>query len=69
MYGGCGGGHTWWGACVHGGGCAWQGVHGGGMHCMVDTMGYGNEWAVHILLECILVSQACVKNSGVCPIA
>ena len=45
--GGCmAGGHVWWGAC---------------MACMphlTDTMRYGdtvNEWAVRILLECILV--------------
>ena len=66
------------GACmVAPGGHAWL-LWGGA--CMVaprghawDTMRYGdtvNEQAVHILLECILVLEACVKNSvhqgGVC---
>ena len=45
-------GHAWWGVCMAGGVCgrlggAWQGM------CVVrDTV---NEWAVLILLECILV--------------
>ena len=50
MHGCSGGTHVWlvWGACMValGGGHAW------------DTMRYGdtiNEWAVRILLECILV--------------
>ena len=58
----CGGGCAWQGG-MHAGGHEWQ---GGGMHgmgaCMICTpqadtmaMAYGNERAVRILLECILV--------------
>ena len=54
------GGHVWQGG-VHGRGHALQGVHawqGAGMtgghawQILRDTV---NEWAIHILLECILV--------------
>ena len=61
------GGHAWqgvcmaWGACVAGG-CAWQGGHAWwGVHApplLANTTRYSdtiNEWAVRILLECILV--------------
>ena len=49
-------------ACVVGGVHARGACMAGGMHgrgaCMVDTTRYGdtvNEWAVHILVKCILV--------------
>ena len=56
----CGGGHAWQGVSMAGG-HAWQeGVHGRGTcvaggcawQILQDTV---NEWAVRILLECILV--------------
>ena len=40
---------------VHAGGCMLGGVHAGGVHGVRDTV---NEWAVRILLECILVGKA-----------
>ena len=55
-----GGGHVWQGACMAGG--AWQGVHGGGhawqgvyMAGGVSQEKWPLQWAVCILLECILV--------------
>ena len=62
----CGGGHAWQGGHVwqgawiaggvHGRGHAWQGgkhgTHAPPRHILWDTV---NEWAVRILLECILV--------------
>ena len=29
---------------------------------------YGNKWAVHILLECILVFPVCLKDSMLCAV-
>ena len=50
--------HAWWWVCIAGG-CVWQeGIHGRGA-CMAWGRGHAwhtvNEWAVRILLECILV--------------
>ena len=54
-------GYAWWGACVAGGGVCVAGGHA--WHILRDMV---NEWAVRILLECILVkvvSEAAVSGN------
>ena len=57
------GGYAWQGACMAGGVCGRGSMHGSGGHAwhacppqqiLRDMV---NEWAVHILLECILVNK------------